>query len=192
MVATSNTYQLRSVAIPDENKLTSADYVFTGMVIRRMSAEQFADAVGKFAAPMFSDSMMKYKPQANGAEFVNAQTGPRASLVVNNVFLTALGRPNRETVTTSRESEANLLQALELTNGARFSSTLTKGAQRWMNQYTDPQTMVREIYRQALGRIPTDDEKKIAAASLGSNPTKELVEDLLWSVMLLPEFQLIY
>ncbi len=46
---------------------------------------------------------------------------PRASLVVNNNLLTALGRPNRETVSTSRESQASLLQALELTNGTRFN-----------------------------------------------------------------------
>jgi hypothetical protein len=60
---------------------------------------------------------------------------PRASLVVNNSFLTALGRPNRETVSTSRESQANLLQALELTNGERFNEALKNGAENWKKKY---------------------------------------------------------
>ena len=96
------------------------------MLRKRMSAEQFADAAGTIIGPLFYDSMVMYKPSNKIGDHPFA----RASLVVNNSFLTALGRPNRETVSTSRESQANLLQALELTNGERFNSMISKGAKK--------------------------------------------------------------
>jgi hypothetical protein len=116
----------------------------------------------------------------------------RASLVVNNSFLTALGRPNRETVSTGRESQANLLQALELTNGVRFNAALKKGADRWKNTYPNTDKLVTEIYKKALNRLPQPTEMKIARQALGTDPSADTVADLLWAIMLLPEFQLIY
>jgi uncharacterized membrane protein/mono/diheme cytochrome c family protein len=190
-IATSQTYQMPSVGYKDVNRMTSNEYVFKGMVRRRMSAEQFADAVGKVVAPVFPDSLMKYDPKSTNA-FLQESSGPRASLVVNNVFLTALGRPNRETVITSRESEANLLQALELTNGEQFNAALKKGALRWMKQYPELRTMITAIYQHALARTPTSKEMNAAIKILGSGKNVEQVEDLLWTVMLLPEFQIIY
>jgi uncharacterized membrane protein len=116
-ITTSQAYQQPSNGLKDANALTSQDFVFKGMVRRRMTAEKFSDAVSALVWPLFADSMIKYKPAYD-------TTLRRASLVVNNTFLTALGRPNRETVSTSRESQANLLQALELTNGTRFNAAL--------------------------------------------------------------------
>ena len=117
---------------------------------------------------------------------------PRASLVVNNPLLTALGRPNRETVSTGRESQANLLQALELTNGARFNAALKQGAQKWKDQYRQGDVIIKELYRKALGREPLPKEMKIAQKMLGSSPGVEAIQDLFWAVFLLPEFQIIY
>jgi uncharacterized membrane protein len=188
MIATSQTYQQPSVGLKDANKLTSQDFRFTGMLRRRMSAEKFADAVSKVVWPVFADSMVKYNPfpkeQINYAQ--------RASLVVNNGFLTALGRPNRETVSTGRESQANLLQALELTNGVRFNACLKKGAERWKNNFTSIDRLVTEIYKQSLNRLPQPTELNVATQSLGRDPSVDAVADLLWAIMLLPEFQLIY
>ncbi|MBL7697543.1 MAG: DUF1549 domain-containing protein [Chitinophagaceae bacterium] len=188
LVATSQAYQQPSVGFKDPNKLMAQDYVFTGMVRRRMSGEKFADAVSNLVWPVFGDSMVMYKP------VINADTTlvRRGSLVVNNSFLTALGRPNRETVSTGRESQANLLQALELTNGTRFNAAMKKGAERWKNSYNNTGAMITAIYRNALNRAPTDGELKVAATALGNNPSVDNVADLLWSIMLLPEFQLIY
>ena len=188
MIATSRTYQLPSVGLKDANKVTAQDFKFTGMLRRRMSAEKFADAVSKVVWPVFADSMVKYNPFPKD-QISYAQ---RASLVVNNGFLTALGRPNRETVTTGRETQANLLQALELTNGARFNAALKKGAERWKNSYPATDKLVSEIYRKALNRMPQKDELNIAKKALGSDPSVDAVADLLWAIMLLPEFQLIY
>ncbi len=190
-VITSKAYQLPSISFKDANRITAEDYVFTGMVRRRMTAEQFADAVGRVVAPVFPDSLMKFDPKVANAVYLQGNSGPRASLVVNNMFLTSLGRPNRETVTTSRDGEANLLQALVLTNGSQFTAALSRGAERWLSRYNNAEVLVTNIYLEAFGRNPTPEELKIAMqgkTQLG----KQEVEDLLWSLLLLPEFQLIY
>ena len=47
-------------------------------------------------------------------------------------------------------------------------------------------------YNKAVGRKPTAEEIKLAEEVIGKEPQKEGVEDLLWAVAMLPEFQLIY
>jgi mono/diheme cytochrome c family protein len=128
----------------------------------------------------------KKLPPIIGAAFV------RASLVNNNPFLISLGRPTRETVSTTRESQSNLLQALELTNGDRFNSMISKGAILWKNKYITGDEIIKEIYEQALGRAATKSEYTIAKKLLGETPTAEAIEDLFWIILLLPEFQIIY
>jgi hypothetical protein len=43
----------------------------------------------------------------------------------------------------------------------------------------------------ALGRRPTAAEKSGLVGELGANPSAQAVEDLLWMVLLLPEFQFV-
>ena len=157
-----------------------------------MSAEQFADAAGSVVAPIFPDSIAMYKPPYNPGYLTSGHYFTRASLVANNSFLTALGRPNRETVTTSRDMQANLLQALELTNGDRFNAMLVRAAEAWKKQYGKSDIIINELYKRALGRSPNAGEYEIAMKRLGPNASPDAIQDLFWSVMLLPEFQLIY
>jgi hypothetical protein len=107
--------------------------------------------------------------------------------------MTALGRPNREQVVTSRSPTATTLQALELTNGNTLAQWLNRGAARLLReQPASAETLVVDLYRRVLGRQPSDREKDIAATLLGAQPEPAGVEDLLWSMIMLPEFQLIY
>lgn len=116
----------------------------------------------------------------------------RASLVKQHSFLKSLGRPNREIVTSKREEQATLLQALELTNGAFFNKILEQGAKKWLNKYDyNSNLIVETIYQKLLGRNPSSDEKKILISSLGDQPNKELVQDIFWAVLISPEFQFI-
>ncbi len=190
-ITTSKAYQLPSSGLATPLMLTAQDFRFTGMVTRRMSAEQFSDAVGNVVWPIFADSMVRYKPifkvKKTDESFVN-----RASLVQNNSFLTALGRPNRETVSTSRESQANLLQALELTNGSRFIDALKKGSERWSAKYPRNEELIKAIYIKSLLRQPDQDEMKVAMKLFSESSRTEATENLLWAIVLLPEFQLIY
>ena len=117
----------------------------------------------------------------------------RASLVENDVFLKALGRPTREIVATDRDDEATLLQALELTNGAFLNEAVERGSQRWLAASgARADVLVRQVYRQALQRPPTSAELRAARGALGRQPRRDAVQDFLWAVVLLPEFQLIY
>jgi uncharacterized membrane protein/mono/diheme cytochrome c family protein len=193
MIATSNTYQLPSKGFKEPEQIIAKEYKFDGMLKRRMSAEQFADAVSNIIEPIFSDSTMRYNPFAKMA-YNNTDTKPpfvRAALVANNPFLTALGRPNRETVATSRETQANLLQALEVTNGSLFNQTLLKGAEHWKSKYKTGDLIIKEVYKKALGREPQQNEYQVAIKSLGSNPDTTAIQDFFWAIVLLPEFQII-
>ncbi|WP_299529163.1 DUF1549 domain-containing protein [Ulvibacterium sp.] len=117
----------------------------------------------------------------------------RASLVRQHPFMKALGRPSRENVTTSRDDQATLLQALELTNGAYFNKVLEEGANRWLRQYDyNAENIVTSLYLKSLGRKPTKKEKDITVTALGNSPDKEGIQDLFWATLLLPEFQFIY
>jgi len=116
----------------------------------------------------------------------------RAALTDNSPLLTSLGRPNREQVVTVRDSIATTLQALELTNGSELDAHLQSGAKRWLARSLPPRDLIREVYLTALGRAPTVDEAGIAERLVGSPANEEGVQDLLWAILMLPEFQLIY
>ncbi|MEJ7693600.1 DUF1549 domain-containing protein [Daejeonella sp.] len=192
LITSSNTYQLSSVGFKDPSNIVSQDYKFTGILRKRMTAEQFSDAVGTVINPLFPDSLVKYNPSVNTVYDLSGKPFARASMVVNNTFLTALGRPNRETVSTSRESQANLLQALELTNGERFNSMIRIGAQNWKQKYKTSDIIIKEIYKRALGREVQPGEFKVAKKLLGDKPATDSIQDLFWAILLLPEFQIIY
>ena len=190
-ITTSKTYQLPSVIMESEDQLIAEDFAFKGMQRRRLSAEQFADAVSAVVFPVYADTLVAFQPPQEPA--ATAETPfVRASLVKNDRFLTALGRPNRENVSTDRASQANLLQALELTNGSTFYSALRQGARQWKAQHKTSEQLVTTIYEKALGRRPQVNEIKTALNILGPSPDENAIEDFLWAVMLLPEFQLIY
>ena len=191
LMTTSKTYQLPSVGIKNENDIVSEAYVFKGMHRRRLSAEQFTDAVSTIVDPIYPDTLRQYDPFKNTKSFEPVSYA-RASLVKNDVFLTALGRPNRENVSTSRSSQANLLQALELTNGNKFNRVLESGAKKWKEKYRTTDEIVKELYKMSLGRYPDEAEMKTSMSILGSQPNEESVQDLMWAILLLPEFQLIY
>jgi mono/diheme cytochrome c family protein len=116
----------------------------------------------------------------------------RASLVAADPLMVALGRPNREQITPVRQSTATTLQALELTNGSTLASLLKRGAEKLLDGAPSGPALVESLYWKALGRKPTAAENRIAMALAGSPASAEGVEDLLWSLAMLPEFQLIH
>ena len=185
----SKTYQTPAVGLKESQMLTASNFVFKGIMKRRITAEQFADAVSQSFFPIYTDSALVKKMLP--ADIKNDIPFARASLVKNDPFLTALGRPNRENVSTSRISQANLLQALELTNGNKFNLSLRKGAEIWAQKYQTGESLVKALYLKALGREPSLKEITLAVKYIGKKPSVEGIQDLVWAVTLLPEFQLI-
>jgi hypothetical protein len=116
----------------------------------------------------------------------------RAALVAADPLMTALGRPNREQVVTTRPTEATTLQALELTNGKTLADALKFGAAAIVKQNDEGPKLVRSVFEEAVGRKPSPEELKMAVGLVGKNPQPAGVEDFLWAMVMLPEFQLIY
>ena len=119
----------------------------------------------------------------------------RASLVAADPLMAALGRPNREQVMTVRQGTATTLQALELTNGSTLAGLLQQAAEKILADApakTTAATLVTSLYRHALSRPPTPAELAAAESLVGSPASSAGVQDLLWALAMLPEFQLIH
>jgi len=188
VMLTSRAYQLPAVAATEK---TEPVFVFRGPFVRRMSAEQFRDAVGQLAEVWYAKPAA-HIVRADGT--TNRFAAVRAALVPADPLQVALGRPNREQVVTSRSSTATTLETLELTNGAELAELLKRGAQKILAQpdQTATDKLVPRLYEKALGREPTTKELRLAGALAGQPVQQAGLEDLLWSLAMLPEFQLIY
>jgi hypothetical protein len=116
----------------------------------------------------------------------------RASLVKSDFLMRSLGRPNRDQIVTVRPSELSALEAIDLSNGEILADTLHRGAEELLaKNWQSPGQLVQWLYRFALGREPTADEARVLAAAQGEQLTQQGIEDALWAVLMLPEFQLV-
>jgi len=117
----------------------------------------------------------------------------RAALVAADPLMVALARPNREQVVTTRPTAATTLQALELTNGETLADLLKRGAENLLAPASASRgDLISTLYEKALGRKPTGEELQFAREIVGQPAQSAGVEDFLWAVTMLPEFQLIY
>ncbi len=190
-IATSRAYQSQAVALAQEP--TGDEYLFRGPEVRRMTAEQFLDAVWMLSgtAPAKADAPVQLPsyPDAVPPErrFI------RASLVKADPLMRSLGRPNREQVVTTRPDQLTTLQALDLTNGQILTETLSRGAANLLKQKptATADDRIEEIFLRALSRLPTKEELLAAHELIGTPGTADGLADLLWAVVMLPEFQLV-
>jgi len=191
LITTSKTYQQPSIGLEDQSAINAPNFVFRGILKKKLTAEQFSDALSTVVSPVYTIDALKYNPLADPKAYMDASSFVRAALVQNDPFLTALGRPSRENVISVREGHVTLLQAMELTNGTKLNETLIQGAKKWLAQYKDPNELTQAIYGQTLGRKPSADELKIANKLFEGKLEEGSVQELLWAIVLLPEFQFI-
>jgi hypothetical protein len=117
----------------------------------------------------------------------------RAALTAADPLMVALGRPNREQVMTVRSPVATTLQMLELENGQTLFKLIKQGAEQLVPKKPVPtRELVARLYQGALGRVATREELQLAEEVIGQPAKKEGIEDFLWAMTMLPEFQLIY
>jgi len=141
-ILTSRAYQMR--AVPREGEPPARDYTFAGPEVRRMTAEQFADAIGSitgewsvYQPPSTGGSGGKRPPTASDA--VSAGAYAREWRAPSTNLTRALGRPIRDQVTSVRPAQASTLQSLELVNGDILTRLLTRGARRLLGELpTEP------------------------------------------------------
>ncbi len=141
-ILTSQAYQL--AAVPRAAEPSPRDYVFRGPEVRRLTAEQFADAIGVLTGEWSTWPGQPAPPQRNGAprsaaaaialrtdsDPVTGGEYAREWRAASNSLTRALGRPIRDQVTSVRPDDATTPQALELVNGERLTAWLERGARR--------------------------------------------------------------
>jgi hypothetical protein len=191
-IATSHAYQSKAVPLGKE---AGEGFVFRGPELKRLTAEQFIDAIWMLTGtapqkqsaafqgttPPFTDSVPKER------QFV------RVTLVDCDPLMRSLGRPNREQVVTTRPDQLTTLQALDLANGQILTTTLERGAANILkaNPKLPADELLDWVFVRALSRKPTAGERTAAKSLLGDEATIEGIADLLWAIVMLPEFQLV-
>ena len=129
-IVSSRAYQMPAVARASE---AGREFVFSGPEVRRITAEQFADAIGSITGewPTYQPAG-EYRGPGSGQE----DAAPRPSVYTRSwrvgadPLARAMGRPIRDQVYSTRESLATTLQALELVNGETLTHRVSRGAQR--------------------------------------------------------------
>ncbi|MFM7057599.1 MAG: DUF1549 domain-containing protein [Planctomycetota bacterium] len=116
----------------------------------------------------------------------------RASLLKNDFLMRSLGRPQREQIVSMRPEELTTLEALDLSNGTVLADYLRRGAallhSRWAQ---DPAGLAKHLCEFAWSREATADEQSAMLQQLGESPEAERIEDLIWAVIMTPEFLLV-
>jgi len=183
--AGSNTFEIASDKSWTWSRTTDTNWAKT----------DFVDAEAQPAAELGppSQSPWQLAPKlASALAMSRPHTDVRASLVASDPLAVALGRPTREQVASTRQASATTLQALELTNGDTLNRILQRGAEKVLaSKPKSNEDLVRPLYAKAFGRAPTPKELQLADELLGTRLQKDNVEDLLWALAMLPEFQLI-
>jgi hypothetical protein len=116
----------------------------------------------------------------------------RAGLLKSDFLMRTLGRPNRDQIVSMRPNDLSTLEAIDLANGSILANALSTGAKKLLARpWTTPDALVNWTYHFALSRNPTADELATAKEALGTPLNEQGIQDLLWAVCMLPEFQLV-
>jgi hypothetical protein len=190
-IVTSKSYQSHHAVLAKEPQ--GEEYVFRGAEVKRMTAEQFMDAVWMITRAGPTKPAAQIRLPEFGVETPKERRFVRASLMNADLLMRSLGRPNREQVVTTRENQLTTLQALDLANGQILADILNQGAANLLkeNPKISGEEFVELVYQRALSRKPTADELRTAREIVGKRVTQESLADLMWAVFMLPEFQLI-
>lgn len=125
-IVSSRSYQMPALARKGDQP---REYVFRGPEIRRITAEQFADAIGSITGDWHV-----YQPKATDVATSLPGVYTREWRVAATSLTRALGRPIRDQVISARDSQATTLQALELVNGEVLTHWLLRGARRMLGE----------------------------------------------------------
>lgn len=174
VIFSSRAYQLSAQVTPG-NQADAANVHFTRRVVRRLTAEQLADALD-----FLTGSPEKYPGLPLGTRAIQLPDSE-----VPSYFLDTFGRPARQVLCEcERTSTPNLAQAMHLLNGAVLQRKLAdpngRIAQLLAAKTPLPQ-IIEELYLAAWSRRPTPDELKKAESWIRSAPNlRDGVQDLVW------------
>jgi Protein of unknown function (DUF1549)/Protein of unknown function (DUF1553) len=119
-IMTSRAYQAPSVPVRAEEK----DFVFRGPLLRRLTAEQYVDAISSITG-----EWRVLAPEESGTGVYSREWRLKSSPLTRS-----LGRPIRDQVYTRRNTDATTLQALQVVNGETLNNLLARGAKRMLGE----------------------------------------------------------
>ena len=148
-IMTSKTYAMTSWREPD-----SKPYVFRGPVARRLSGEQFSEAISSITGEWRLLEPRKPGRAAYARDWQLKSTPLGRSL----------GRPIRDQVTTERVTQPTMLQALELVNGSTLAGVLQRGARRMLGDLpTAPAPLFDSGVMSSSNKVPIPAVVELAA-----------------------------
>lgn len=179
----SRAYQLSSATI-DGNTADATNTHFTRRTIRRLTAEQLADAVD-FA----TGTREKYNGLPLGTRAIQLPDSE-----VKSYLMDTFGRPARQVLCEcERTTTPNIAQALHLLNGDTLNKKIldkTGRVEKLIANKVSLSQAIEELYLVTWSRLPSVDEKQKAEGWVKSAPTvKEGLQDLLWVLTNSREFQ---
>ncbi len=174
-IVNSRTYQLPAVSHAGD---TAKTYVFRGPELRRLTAEQFADAVASITGdwPVTPRALPREQAAVSGAAakapagtVVKSPDAPSAAPIPPGYYARewriagssldrALGRPIRDQVYSTRDTQATTIQALELVNGEKLTHWLWRGARQMLGELpAEPESLAsRQMSATRGGPAPFD------------------------------------
>lgn len=117
-IMTSQAYQLPAARLSSKDEKSG----FRGPLFRRLTAEQYVDAISSITGEWRILQPVKAEPGTYSREWKLKST----------LLTRVLGRPIRDQVFTERDNQATTLQALEMINGETMTSLLYRGARKML------------------------------------------------------------
>jgi hypothetical protein len=181
-IMNSRAYQLSSVKIP-ANEADAANVHYTRFTVRRLTAEQMADALD-FA----TGTREKYPGMPLGTRAIQLPDSG-----VKSYLLDVFGRPPRQiTCECERTTQPNIAQALHLLNGDALNKKIANATGRIETLLKAKKTneqIVEELYLVTLSRLPNQDEIDRAGRWIREGGTpREGLHDVLWVLLNSREF----
>jgi hypothetical protein len=178
----SRAYQLSSQSTPG-NRVDAANIHFTRYTVRRLTAEQIADAVD-FA----TGTREKYAGLPLGTKAIQLPDSE-----VKSYLMDTFGRPPRQVLCEcERTTKPNIAQAMHLLNGDFLNKKIadkTGRVEKLMTDKVPVSKAVEELYLATWSRRPTADEQKKAEGWVNSAPNvRDGLQDLLWVLVNSREF----
>ena len=68
---------------------------------------------------------------------------------------------------------------------------LVATARQLHSSIDDPSEFVTRLFKQTICREPSAAERRLASDILGDQPTLDSVQDVIWLLIMLPEFQFV-
>jgi len=170
----SRAYQLSSTPT-DGNKIDAANTHFTHRTVRRLTAEQLADAVD-FA----TGTQEKYAGLPLGTRAIQLPDSE-----VKSYLMDTFGRPARQVLCECERTGApNIAQAMHLLNGVTLNGKIgekTGRVEKLIAAKVPLPKAIEELYLVTWSRLPSPDEAKKAEGWVKSAPSvRDGLQDLLW------------